>query len=61
MEKVKEVSLNIDLNGKWVIMLDEHVIASGDDVKKLLELATAKYPNKKFVLAKIPEEGNLIY
>jgi hypothetical protein len=61
MEKNKDLSVNINLNGKWVILLDEHVIASGDNVKELLERAISKYPNNKFVLAKIPEEGNLIY
>jgi len=61
MEKDKNISVNVNLNGKWIILLGEHIIASGDNVKELLEKAAAKYPQNKFVLAKIPEEGNLIY
>ena len=61
MEKGKEISINVGLNGKWVILLNDKVIASGDNVRELLESATAQYPTKKFVLAKVPEEGNLIY
>ena len=55
-----EVSLD-KLRGKWVILLDEHIIASGEDVKKIINEAKQKYPNKRFVLAKVPEEGTLIY
>jgi len=50
-----------NLRGKWVILLNENIIASGNDVKKILEEAKEKYPSSKFVLAKVPEEGTLIY
>lgn len=57
MEKVN----SIKFNGKWVIFLDEHIIASGNNIKKIVKEAKGKYPNKKFILAKIPEEGTMIY
>ena len=57
----KEASLNSELKGKWVILLGESIIASGEDVKKLLEEAKALHPTGKFVLAKVPEEGTHIY
>lgn len=53
--------INSKINGKWVILLDEHIIASGDDIKEIVKEAQKKYPGKKFVLAKVPEEGAMIY
>jgi len=50
-----------EIKGKWVILLNEHVIASGDDIKKIIKEAQEKYPNKKFILAKVPEKGTMIY
>jgi hypothetical protein len=40
--------------GKWIVILDKSIIAFGDDIKKLLEEASKKYPGKKFMLAKVP-------
>lgn len=47
--------------GKWIIIFDENIIAVGNDIKKILEEAGEKHPNKKFMLAKVPEEGTMIY
>jgi hypothetical protein len=58
MEKIIN---NSRIKGKWVILMDEHVIASGDDIKKIVEEAKIKYPKRKFVLARVPEEGPMIY
>jgi len=52
---------NHEIKGKWVILLDEHVIASGDNIKEIIAEAQEKYPNKKFILAKVPEKGTMIY
>tara|TARA_Y100000310_G_C20129781_1_gene555325 strand:+ start:106 stop:282 length:177 start_codon:yes stop_codon:yes gene_type:complete len=49
------------LRGKWVVILDERIIFSGEDIKKIINQAKEKYPDKKLVLAKVPEEGTLIY
>ncbi len=49
------------LQGKWVIILDDHIIVSGTNVKELLDEAKKQFPRGRFVLAKIPEEGTLIY
>lgn len=56
-----EEIISNEIKGKWVILLDEHVIASGDDINKIIKEAQNKYPNKKFILAKVPEEGTMIY
>jgi hypothetical protein len=55
------ISISKKLYGKWVIFLDEHVIASGNDIKKVIREAEEKYPKKKFILARVPEEGTMIY
>ncbi len=53
--------VNSEIKGKWVILLDEHIIASGDDIKEIIKEVQSKYPRRKFVLAKVPEEGTMIY
>ncbi len=59
---MSEKVLSIDeLRGKWVIILNENIIASGSDIKKVINEAKEKYPSKRFVLAKVPEKGTLIY
>ena len=49
-----------EYKGKWIILCDEHVIASGDDIKKIIGEAEKKYPKKKLLLARVPEEGTMI-
>ena len=46
--------------GKWIILCDEHVIASGENIKKIVNEAQEKCPDKKFLLARVPEEGTMI-
>lgn len=50
-----------ELRGKWVILMNRNIIASGKDIKKLIEEAKKKYPTEKLVLAKVPDKGTLIY
>ncbi len=57
---VEKINPN-EIKGKWVILLNENVIASGDDIKEIIKEAEKKYPNEKFILAKVPEEGTMIY
>jgi len=50
--------LDADLDeyvGKWVVILNKKVVASGTDIKGMLEDAKRKYPNKTPFLAKVPE------
>ncbi len=49
------------LAGKWVVLLDEHIIVSGDDIKSLFEKAKKLHPNKKLTLAKVPTKESMIY
>ena len=49
-----------EFRGKWIILCDEHVIASGKDIKKLVSEAQEKFPDKKFLLARVPQDGTMI-
>lgn len=49
------------LEGKWVVLLDEHIIESGDDIKDLVERAKKSHPGKKLTLAKVPTKDSMIY
>ena len=49
-----------EYKGKWIILCDEHVIASGDNIKKIVDEAQEKCPEKKFLLARVPGEGTMI-
>ncbi|MBI9018788.1 MAG: succinyl-CoA synthetase subunit alpha [Phycisphaerae bacterium] len=49
-----------EYKGKWIILCDEHVIASGDDIKDIVKKAQTECPHKKFLLARVPEEGTMI-
>ncbi|HLD54861.1 MAG TPA: DUF5678 domain-containing protein [Candidatus Nanoarchaeia archaeon] len=51
----------IKIKGKWIILLDEHIICSGDDIESMIKEAEQKYPRSKLILAKVPKEGTLIY
>ena len=50
-----------ELEGKWVIILNEHIISYGDDLKKLVEDFKKKYPQEKVVVAKVPTKESMIY
>ena len=50
-----------NLEGKWVILLNEHIIESGDDIKVLVENARKAHPGKKLTLAKVPTKDSMIY
>lgn len=47
--------------GRWIVICNEDIIASGDDVEKTLEEAKKKCPKKRLMVAKVPEEGTMIY
>lgn len=50
-----------DMQGKWVVLLNENIIECGDDIKELLDSAKKKHPTKKLILAQVPREGTFIY
>lgn len=46
--------------GKWVAIVDQKLVASGENAKKVYEEAKEKYPRKKPSLAKVPTPDTLI-
>lgn len=62
-DKSYEFYVNNDLSeyaGKWVAIIDEQVVASGDNAKVVFEEAQRKFPGRIPALAKIPKEEVLI-
>jgi len=61
MQKLK---INVDFaryKGKYVAIVDDNIVASGDNAEKVLDQARSKYPKKEVVLRKIPEEETMIF
>jgi hypothetical protein len=48
------------LRGKWVVIFNKHIIASGKDIKKILKEAEEKHSKGDFILAQVPEKGTMI-
>lgn len=50
--------LNADLEeyvGKWVVIVNKKVVASGVDIKGMLKDVEKKHPNERPFLARVPE------
>ena len=55
------LSANLEeYKGKWIVLCDEHIISSGEDIKGIVKEAQEKCPEKKLLLARVPEEGTMI-
>ncbi len=52
--------INRKYGGKHIAIIDDKVVASGNDPKEVWEKAKAKYPDKKPVLAFVPKEDTLV-
>jgi hypoxanthine-guanine phosphoribosyltransferase len=52
--------INRRYSGKHIAIVDDKVVASGDDPKKVWEAAKKKYPGKTPVLAFVPKEDALV-
>jgi hypothetical protein len=49
-----------EYKGKYVAILNKKVVASGTNAKKVWEEAKKKYPGKKSIIAKIPEDETFV-
>ena len=47
--------------GKWIAICGEGVVAVGDNAKKVYNEAQNKFPDKKIMLVKVPEEETMIF
>jgi len=52
---------SFNIKGKWIILLDDNIIVSGDNIKEIFKEAEKNHPRNKLVLARVPEEGTMIY
>jgi len=46
--------------GKWIAIVDQKVVASGDDAEEVCREAKTKYPEKKPSIAKVPSKEILV-
>jgi len=46
--------------GKWIAIVNQKVVSTGEDAKKVYQDAKEKYPRKKPSLAKVPTKDTLI-
>jgi len=46
--------------GEYIAIVEDKVVASGENAKDVLEEARRKFPNKNPLLAKIPRKDTLI-
>ena len=59
-----EVFANLDLEaykGMWIAVCESEIVSYGENVKKTFEEAQKKHPNKRIVIARVPEEQTMIY
>ncbi len=62
-DKNYEFYINTDLSeyaGKWIAIVDGKVVASGDRADEVIDKVRKEYPDKKFLISKVPEPGMLI-
>ena len=45
-----------EYSGKWIAIVDKHVIASSENVKNVLKKVNEEYPNTIPFITKVPEK-----
>lgn len=46
--------------GRWIAIVDQKVVSSGDDAEKVYKDAKKRYPKKKLSIAKVPSNEILV-
>lgn len=55
------LSANLEKHvGRWVVIVNKRVVAEGNDIRRMLEDAKARYPNAEPLLVKVPTKETLI-
>ena len=49
-----------EFSGKWLAIVDKKVVASGNDVNKLIQEVKKDYPNKKPLITKIKDKLSIL-
>jgi hypothetical protein len=63
LEKNYEWFLHANLKGyddQWVVVVDKKVVASGNDINRILTEAKEKYPKAEPLLAKVSGKHTLV-
>jgi len=68
MQTIKELNyeayMQEDLSqylGEWIIIVEGKVVAHGKDISEVTGEAREKYPDKRFMIAKVPGNDTMIY
>ena len=62
-DRAYEFYINHDLaeySGRWIAIVDEEVVASGDNARVVLDEAVRKRPGSQPALARVPKDEVLI-
>lgn len=46
--------------GKWIAVVGDGIVASGDDVKEVYKKSKSKYPEETPLIMKIPKEAVML-
>ncbi len=64
IEKNYEYFLGTDVRefiGEWIIICEGKIVAHSKDVKQAVKEAMIKYPNKRFMVARVPDKETMIF
>ncbi|GCC11300.1 hypothetical protein IPdc08_01351 [archaeon] len=50
-----------DYTGEWVAVVNREIVSHKKDIKEVYKEAKEKYPGKRPLLARVPEEKALIF
>jgi len=56
--------IEVDLSaytGEWIAIIDDKIVSHDKDIKKVYREAKERFPGKRPLLAKVPEEKALIF
>jgi len=45
---------------KWIVVVNNKIVAEGDDAKKTYEEARKKYPDRELFIMKVPKEAVML-
>ncbi len=49
-----------DYAGQWLAIIDKKVVASGNDVSRVIQQTKTKYPNKKPLITKVKDKLSIL-
>ncbi|MGH9876227.1 MAG: DUF5678 domain-containing protein [Nitrososphaerales archaeon] len=49
-----------DYVGQWIAVVDNEIVAKGDNAKDVYEKAKAKYPEREPFIMKVPKESIML-